>query len=429
MRTTLLSILLLASLTVAAPGAERAPSGVAAKGATRLSIGKDWPWWRGPQRNGVASADQNPPLRWSASENVKWQSEIPGKGHGTPIVVDDQVLLATADEQRSEQSVLCYDRETGKRRWQTVVHQGGVEVKGNKKASRASSSLACDGERLYINFLNSGAVYTTALSRDGEKLWQTKITDYVVHQGYGSSPAVYGDLVLVSADNKGGGAVAALNSKTGEIVWRRERPKTPNYASPILLHVAGRDQLLLTGCDLVTSLDPQSGEAIWEIEGSTTECVTSTVADGDLIFTSGGYPKNHLAAVRADGSGAIVWENKTRVYVPSILANNGYLYAATDAGVATCWAAATGKEVWKGRLGGTFSGSPVLVGERIYATNESGATFVFKATPEQFELLAENQLGDEVYATPVVVGGELFLRAALNQGERRQEMLYCVSGK
>jgi len=429
MRTILLSVIAVILPVVASQAAEKAPSPIASNNAPGLSIAEDWPWWRGPGRNGIASPEQDPPLRWSERENVKWKSEIPGKGHGTPIVVGQQVLLATADEDRGEQSVLCYDRRTGKRLWQTVVHHGGVEVKGNKKASRASSSLACDGERLYINFLNSGAVYTTALSRNGKKLWQTKITDYVVHQGYGSSPAVYGGLVLVSADNKGGGAVAALDSETGEIVWRRERPKTPNYASPILLHVAGRDQLLLTGCNLVTSLDPKTGEVIWEIEGATTECVTSTVADGDLVFTSGGYPKNHMSAVRADGSGEVVWENNTRVYVPSILANDGYLYAATDAGVASCWEAATGKVVWKGRLGGTFTASPVLVGERIYAINESGEAFVFKASPQEFELLAESKLGDEVYATPVVVGGELFLRVAEKKDGKRQEMLYCISKK
>src|SRR5205814_107416 len=149
--------------------------------------------------------------------------------------------------------------------------------------------------------------------------WQTKITDYVLHQGFGSSPAVYQSLVIVSADNKGTGVIAGLNRVTGKIVWKQERPKTPNYTSPIILRVDDREQLLFTGCDLVTSFDPLTGKKLWEIGGSTTECVTSTVTDGQLIFTSGGYPKNHLSAVRADGSGKIVWENKTRVYVPSLL--------------------------------------------------------------------------------------------------------------
>lgn len=387
----------------------------------------DWPWWRGPDRNGVAIGDQNPPLQWSDPQGVLWKALVPGRGHGSPTIVGDQVFLATADEQREIQSVLCYDRVTGELVWKTDVHRGGIEHKGNAKSSQASSTVACDGERVYINFLNNGAIYTTALSRHGEQLWQTKIADYVVHQGYGSSPALYRSLVIVSADNKGGsGAVAALNRGTGRIVWRHARPKTPNYASPIILPVGARDQLLLVGCNLVSSYDPLSGEQLWEIEGATTECVTSTVTDGERIFTSGGYPRNHVSAVRADGSGEVVWEDATRVYVPSMLVRGEYLYAVTDGGVAVCWASATGARVWRARLGGTFSSSPVLVGEHIYATSETGKTVVFKASPESFELVAESQLGDEVFATPAICGDRIYLRVAENMEGRRQEMLYCL---
>lgn len=387
----------------------------------------DWPWWRGPNRNGVADPKQNPPLKWSATDNVLWKAPVPGRGHGSPTVVGDQVFLATADAGDQTQSVLCYDRRTGKRLWQTVVHRGGFSTKGNRKASLASSTVACDGSRVFINFLHDGAIYTTALDRAGRQLWQTKITDYIVHQGYGSSPAVYQSLVIVSGDNTGGGAVAGLERATGKVVWKRRRPKTPNYASPIILKVAGREQLLLTGCNLVTSLDPLTGKELWEIKGATTECVTSTVTDGQLMYTSGGYPKNHIAAVRADGSGTVVWEKNTRVYVPSLVVRDGYLYGVLDAGVAACWKCDTGKEVWRHRLGGTFSASPVLVGDRLFATNESGRTFIFKASPEGFELLAENRLGDEVLATPTICGSRIYFRVAVFEKGSRQEMLYCLS--
>lgn len=386
----------------------------------------DWPWWRGPHRNGIAPANQYPPLRWSETENIVWKAPVPGRGHGSPTVVGEKIFLATADEQQEVQSVLCYDRQTGTQLWKTDVHRGGFQAK-NKKASLASATVACDGQRVFINFLNDGAVYTTALSVDGEQLWQTKISDYTLHQGYGSSPAVYDSLVLVSADNKAGGAIAALDRASGKIVWKSDRPKTPNYPSPIILHVAGRDQLLFTGCNLVTSFAPLTGEKNWEIKGATTECVTSTVTDGRLIFTSGGYPDNHMSAVLADGSGEVVWRNNVRVYVPSMLVRDGYLYAVTDAGVATCWKCETGKEVWQGRLGGTFSSSPVLVGERIYVTNEAGETFVFKASPADFALLAKNQLGEEVFATPTICGGRIYIRVAEQHEDQRQETLYCLS--
>ncbi len=388
----------------------------------------DWPWWRGPNRNGVADGNQKPPMKWSETENVLWKSPVPGRGHGSPIVVGDQIFLATAQEQEAAQSVVCYDRKTGKQLWQTEVHRGGVVQKGNGKSTLASSTPACDGQRVFINFLHDGAIYTTALGRDGKKLWQTRITSYTLHQGFGSSPAVYENLVIVSADNKGEGtgAIAALERGTGKVVWRVSRPATPNYASPIILKVAGREQLFFTGCDLVTSLDPRSGAKIWEITGSTTETVTSTVTDGAIIITSGGYPKQHVSAVKADGSGQVVWEKKTKVYVPSMLMHRGYLYATTDAGVATCWKAETGKEAWAGELEGIFTASPVLVGEHIFATNESGRTFIFKATPAGLDVVADNQLGSEVMATVTICGGRIYMRVAVNQQGRRQEMLVCV---
>ncbi len=316
------------------PGGDAEPIHVAAT---------DWPWWRGPHGNGVAAADQDPPLGWSVTENVLWHAAVPGRGHGSPIVVGDRVVLPTADNATQTQSVLCYDRQTGKRRWQTTVHRGGFNTKGNAKSSLASSTAACDGTRVFVNFLNAGAVYTTALDLNGKQLWQTKVTDYVLHQGYGSSPMPYKSVVLVSADNKGGGAVAALDRRTGKVVWKRERPATPNYASPIVVHADGRDQLVMIGCNRVASFDPLTGKTLWDIPGATTECVTSTVTDGTLIYSTGGFPRDHIAAIRADGSGKVAWELKMRIYVPSMLLKDGYLYCVPDNGIAMCLKADTGK--------------------------------------------------------------------------------------
>jgi outer membrane protein assembly factor BamB len=423
----LLRVLVWAGLILPAAFFTRAEEVPKEPDAERITFGPaDWPWWRGPDRNGVAAAGQKPPLKWSERENILWKSPVPGRGHGSPTVVGDQVFLAAADHERETQSVLCFDRRTGKRLWQAEVHRGGFEKKGNAKSTLASSTPACDGRRVFINFLHAGAVWTTALDRDGRQLWQTKVADFVTHQGFGSSPAVYRSLVIVTADNKGGGAVAALDRASGKVVWRQERPKVPNYTSPIILRTAGREQLLLTGCDLVTGLDPLTGEKIWEIPGSTTECVTSTVTDGRLVFTSGGYPRNHLSAVCADGSGKVAWENRTRVYVPSLLVRDGHLYGVLDAGAAVCWKCDSGKEVWRGRLGGTFSASPVLVGEHVFATNEAGRTFVFRATPEGLDVVAQNQLGDEVLATPAICGDRIYMRVAFVEKVRRQEVLCCL---
>ncbi|MFT5526210.1 MAG: outer membrane protein assembly factor BamB [Pirellulaceae bacterium] len=387
----------------------------------------DWPWWRGPQRTGVADAKQQAPASWS-KENVKWSTPIPGRGHGSPTVVGDRIYIASADLERQQQAVHCLDRGTGREVWKTVVHQDGLIVKGNKKASLASSTVACDGDQLYINFLNNETIQTTALNLDGKIQWQKKISNYVVHQGFGSSPVIYKSLVIAVADNKGGGALAGLNRKSGEVVWKIDRPKKPNYCSPVVVNLGGKDQLILMGCDLVSGINPMTGQKFWEFEGATTECVSSMVADGNLVFTSGGYPKNHIAAVKADGTGEVVWENKTRVYVPSMVASNGFLYGVADAGVASCWNAQTGEELWKGRLGGTFDSSPVLVGDKIYAINESGVGFVLAASNKEFKLIAEDKLCDEVFSTPAICGGQIFVRGVVSDVSDggRQEMLFCL---
>lgn len=393
----------------------------------RIAVSRtDWPWWRGPQRNGIATPGKPVPLQWNETKNIIWKTPLPGRGHGSPIVSGNQVLLQTAEADRQVQSVVCLDRASGKIVWQTPVHEGGVAIKQNEKSTYANATPACDGERIYVNFLNSGGIYTTALDRTGKKLWQVKVTDYVLHQGFSSSPALYQSLVIVSADNKGTGALAGLDRDTGKTVWKRDRPALPNYTSPIILKVHGRDQLLFVGCDLVTSLDPLTGDPLWETAGATTECVTSTVTDGDVIFTSGGYPKNHLAAIRADGSGERAWENSSRVYVPSMVLHDGHLYAMLDAGIAQCWEASTGKERWKARVGGTFSSSLVLADGNIFATDESGKTTIFKASPEAFERVGENQLGKSVFASPAIVDGRIYHRVILEQGEEGTEALYCI---
>jgi outer membrane protein assembly factor BamB len=388
----------------------------------------DWPWWRGQNRDGIAAADQKPPLKWSETENVVWKVAVPGRGHGSPIVVGNRVFLTAADD---SQWLLCFDRKTGAELWKHEVHRGEVVPKGNPnaKASFASCTPACDGDSVFVNFVNANAVYATAVSVEGKRIWQTKVTDYTLHQGFGPSPAVYKNLLLVTADNKGTGAIAGLERSTGKIVWSRPRPKLPNYTSPIVLKIDNKDQLVVTGCNLVTSLDPLTGKQIWETKGSTEECVTSTVTDGKLVFTSGGYPKNHVSAFHADGSGKLAWENKTRVYVPSMWLRQGHLFAVTDDGNAVCWKSATGEEVWREPLGGAFTASPVPVGDLVFAANEAGKTFVFKATPTDFEIVSENKLGDEMLSTPTICGSRIYMRVAMKKGGKREEVLYCLGVK
>lgn len=385
----------------------------------------DWPAWRGPTMDGHAASGQKPPLKWSETDGVLWKTPVRGRGHGSPTVVGGHVYLATADVETEEQLVLCHDRATGKKLWETVVHRENLNTKGHRISSQASSDVVSDGERLYVNFLNHGAIYTTALDAGGKQLWQRRVCDFQVHQGFGSSPVIYQSIVLVSADHRGGGRLTGLNKLTGEIVWQQDRPPVANYASPAVVHAAGKTQAVLAGCNKVESFDPLTGKRLWSIDGSTEETVLTAVTDGSRVFVGGGYPKNHTMAVEADGSGKIAWENTTRAYVPSMLIKNGHLYAVLDTGRAVCWKAATGEERWSEKVDREFYGSPVMVDSRIYVTSKAGVTSVFEATPEKFTLLAQNTLGDESFSTPAICDNRIYIRSA-KTGTTRQEYLWCV---
>lgn len=385
----------------------------------------DWPGWRGPTADGHAAAGQKVPVTWSETQNVVWKASVRGKGHGSPTVVGNRIYLATADHGTQEQLVICYDRATGKQVWETVVHRGKLETKGHRNSSQASSSVAWDGQRLYINFINDQAMHTTALDASGKILWQRRVDDFVMHQGFGSSPVPHGSLVLVTADHRGGGIVAGLDARTGNVVWQQERPKIANYASPAVIKAAGKSQVVVAGCNLVSSYDPATGKKLWEIEGSTEETVVTAVSDGSRIFVGGGFPKNHTVAVEADGSGRIAWQNGNRQYVPSMLVRDGHLYAVLDAGQAVCMKSDTGEELWREKIDRDFYGSPVMVGNRIYITSMAGVTSVFEATPQGGKLLAQNRLGDESFSTPSICGNRIYLRSA-KKGEPRQEFLWCI---
>lgn len=388
----------------------------------------DWPWWRGPDRNGVAAQRQTAPLTWSESSNVAWKVAVPGRGHGSPSVLGPHVVIVSADPSARTQSVFCFDRNTGRKVWETVVHKGPLETRGNKKSSQASCTPACDGHKIYVNFLHNGSVVTSALHLDGRIAWQTSVTNYQTHQGFSSSPCLFGSLVLVSADNRAGGVVVGMSRATGQVAWKQQRPKKANYTSPIVFRVAGRDQALMVGTNLVSSYDPRTGKKLWEIDGATTECVTSVVSDGTRIFTSGGYPRNHVQAILADGSGTTAWQNTQRVYVPSMVAHDKTLYAVLDAGIAVAWDTVTGNTLWKKRLGGTFTSSLVLAAGNLYATDESGQTTVFAASRKGLDIKAKNRLGQQTYSSMAICNSRIFHRVAMTNTSdgSRNEWLYCL---
>lgn len=389
----------------------------------------DWPWWRGPNHNGIAAEGQQPPVSWSDSKNVVWKTPVPGRGHASPTVVGDRIFLATADERSKVQSVVAFDRKTGKQLWKTDVHRGGFPRKIHRKNTYASPTVASDGERLFAVFHNSNAIQCTALGLDGKKRWQKIASPFTPKQyehGYGASPIIYKSVVVIAADYDGSACLVALDRKSGRMKWRAPRPSNCNYSSPVVARVAGRDQLLISGSDIVASYDPNSGRRLWQTKATTSAVCGTIVWQGPLVFASGGYPRAGTYCILANGSGRIVWQNRKKCYEQSMLAHDGYIYAVDDGGVAICWKATDGTEMWSHRLGGAVCASPILAGGNVYLSNERGTTFVFKADPKGFQEVAQNQLGSEAFASPTICGGRIYLRVARNEGGGRQEYLYCI---
>ena len=407
-----------------------AESGASAPAAPPIKTGADdWPWWRGPSLNGVAAAGQNIPTTWSESENVVWQSPIAGRGHGSPTIVGERVFLATADEAAQVQSVVCLDRATGQPRWKKDLHTGGFPRDGemHPESSHASCTPACDGERVFVAFLNKAAIHATALDLEGNIVWQTNLGAFSSQFGYGASPAIYKSFVLFAADHKEGGSIAAVHRETGKIRWRKLRAAMPSYSPAIVATVAGVDQLLLSGTNRVVSLDPTTGEERWSCDGPAQATCTTMTFDGDFAFATGGYPEPGTLCIRADGSGEIVWKNESAAYVPSPLVHGGRLYTIDgDGGIGYCWRAESGEQLWKGRFQPKVRSSPVLVDGNVLVAATSGKTYVVNAGVDRHQVAAENQLGDEMYATPAACGGRLYLRVASSAGGERRETLYCI---
>jgi hypothetical protein len=400
-------------------------SGVVVHDAEITLTPNDWAVWRGPHGNGIA-VDQPLATSWSDSENVRWRTNVPGRGHSSPIVVGDQVVVATAIEQQQQQMVVAYDRADGSERWRTVVHTGGFPSKSelHNKSTNANSTLASDGKYLFVALLNQSKVIVTALDLNGRHVWQREAGAFAPKFGYAPSPILYRSLVIIAADNQGGGYLAALDRETGDLAWRTARGNASSYSSPTIGTLGGTDQLLITGGDRLASYNPADGKLNWEtpcIAEST--CGTVVVAD-DCLLASGGYPDNETVCVSS--MGVKLWSNNVKGYEPSLIAFGGFAFLITDDGIAHCWQISDGKLMWRERLGGNFSSSPVVCNGNIYVASLNGKCYVFRASGDGYEEVAENRLGSNYYASPAISGGEIFFRIGIGSDPERREEIVCI---
>lgn len=384
---------------------------------------ENWPAWRGPRGDGT-SLEKNVPVHWSPSSNVVWKTEIAGIGHASPIVWNDRVFLVTALLDQEERALLCLDRKTGRILWQKTVLTSPLERKHTLN-SFASSTPATDGELVYVAFLDGREMVVAAYDFEGRQRWQVRPGPFASMHGFCSSPILYQDKVIVNGDHDGDSYLVALRRTDGKTQWKTPRQnQTRSYCAPLIRDLAGRTQMVLSGDKCVASYDPNNGKLHWIIDGPTEQFVASPVYNpkADLIFVTGGYPDHHIITIKPDGRGNvtdshIVWRTIKGVsYVPSPISEGDYFLVVSDAGVAHCFEAATGKILWAERLG-EHHASLVSANGLVYFLNDNGVINVIKPGPE-FVRVAQNVIGEKCFASPAISQGQLFIR-----GENH---LFCI---
>ncbi len=390
-----------------------------------LSAAENWPGWRGPRGDGTVTAAPNLPVAFSIADDTVWNTKIPGVGHASPIIWQDRIFLVTAEEEENARSLISLDRTTGEILWEKVVLKSNLEDI-HRLNSRASSTPVTDGERIFVSFLDGENMFISAYDFDGNELWKTRPGTFSSKHGYCSCPVLWNGKVIINGDHDGDAYLVALDEKTGAEIWKTERPnKTRSYSTPIIREIEGRTQMILSGSLSVASYDPDTGAQHWVIDGPTDQFVASIVYNEDLqlLFMTCGFPQKHMLAIRPDGSGNvtkthIAWRDTAGAsYVPSPIAIGDYFLVVADNGVASCFVAETGERLWRERLPGGHSASIITANGLAYFTSDEGVVSVVKPGPT-FDVMAQSEVGENVYASPAVFGNQLFIRG--------EEHLFCI---
>ena len=404
---------------------------------------ENWPGWRGPSGDGV-SAGEGIPTKWSSTENIAWKIAVPGEGHSSPIVWGDKVFLTSSLTEKNKRILLCINRLSGQTVWQRDVVQSPPETI-HRLNSRASGTPATDGKQVYVTFMRAegdeviapnvgserlitpGKIIVAAYDLDGNEKWKTNVGDFVSAHGFNTCPVLFEDLLILNGDHDGDAYLVALDRQSGRQRWRTRREnKTRSYVTPIIREIDGITQMILSGSLCIASYDPRNGKRHWIVDGPTEQFVASMVYDGKYVFATGGYPERHTLAIRPGGKGNvtdthIAWRTtRGAAYVPSPIISGRYLLMVADSGIASCFEARTGKRHWMERLPGGHSPSPVSADGLVYFVSDRGVTTIIRPS-ETFAVIAKNELGEPVSASPAISQGQIFLRT--------HQHLYCIGSK
>jgi outer membrane protein assembly factor BamB len=407
------------------------------------AAGENWPGWRGPRGDGTSTETQVP-VRWDAAtgENIRWQIDVPGDGHSSPVIWGDRVFLTSCLPETEERVLFCLHRDDGRTLWKQTVVRAPLETL-HQLNSRASGTPATDGELIFVTFLETdgslvdapnvgtprqitpGQMLVAAYDFDGHQVWVQRVGEFISAHGFSTCPVLYENLVILNGDHDGQGYLVALDRETGETVWKSPRAHgIRSYVTPIIREAGGRTQLVMSGSLHVAAFNPLDGASLWTHEGPTEQFVASPVFDGERFIFVGGFPDYHVLALRGDGAGDITqthvaWHStEARCYVPSPVLVDGRLMVANDEGIAHCFDASTGEHLWKTRLGRHYSASLLSANGRAYFLDDDGITKVVRSA-DTLEVEAENPVGEFCCSSPAIADGALYIRSETH--------LFCIA--
>jgi outer membrane protein assembly factor BamB len=392
-------------------------------------------------------------VTWDAPKgiNVRWKTPIPGLGHSCPIVWGDRVFVTTAvsgdpdpklrlgnygdvdsvnDTSKHSWQLFCLERDTGKVLWSRTAFEGVPKIKRHLKGSQANCTPATDGTRVVVCFGSEGLY---CYDFNGKLLWQRDLgtldssfaIDIQYEWGFGSSPILYDGLVILQADLGKDSFLAAYRLEDGSRAWSTPRDEIPSWSTPTIWRNPQRVEIVTNAAQYARGYDPATGKELWRLAKKSEVTIPTPVASRDLVYvTSGNRPIQPIFAIRPGATGdislkpdedhseQIAWSRmRGGPYMATPILYGQYLYTCGNGGMVSCYEAATGKEVYKERLGGvSYTASPVAADGKLYFTSEQGQVRVVQAGPE-FKLLAVNEIGDACLATPAISSGMFFVRS------------------
>lgn len=412
---------------------------------------ENWPHWRGPSATGV-STEKGAPRDWSADRNVAWRAELAGLGVSSPIVWNQRVFVTyqtgasglrqgrhptfvqegnPADlgetplggaraERRDDRigfGIAALDAATGASLWRFGIDAEGELPDVHEKRNLATSSPVTDGSLVYAWFSNGQFV---ALTLDGKLAWKRHLgkeyAPFELDWGHSSSPVIYRDRLLLLCYHKNASYLLALDKRTGRELWKVNRgPDLKSYSTPLVIEPPQGPEVIVNSSENLEAFDPLTGKSLWRFVEPARFAVPMPVYHDGVLYISRGYRSGPYMALRAGQRGELtkdklLWHVETGApYTSSLVYSNGLLFMATEMGIVTCIDAKTGERVWRERLGGIYSASPVAADGNIYLFGEAGDTLILRASRKP-EVLARNKLNLRILASPAFSGGRILFR-------------------